>query len=117
MLVQNFGILQQKLPEIASVPDSISCNPTVLYFYADGTPKSQNYTVITSSGSWTAVETDYYSILQGFTGSGSGSGNAYVTVNYNDSLEDCQQCMIRYTRGTAHVDLTIYRDGMTNQCS
>jgi len=115
MIVQYHGILQSG-KTVAIVADSISVNPTSLYFNADGTPKTADSVSITSSGAWTATDDDIYSLLQSYTNSGSGSGTATITVNYNDSYEDCNSCTITFTCGTASAYLNVYRDGISFSC-
>jgi hypothetical protein len=114
MFIQHHGALQQS--KIGTSSSYVSLSPTSLKFEDSGSPYTYNYTYVTSSGSWTASlpSGDPYSILQNYTASGSGSGNAYVDINYNDSYENCQYVVIRYTSGTAYADLVVYRDGITN---
>lgn len=97
--------------------DSVSLNPTNLYYYASGNPKGNSYTYVTSSGAWTALVTsDTDGIISSHTTSGSGSGNMYVYVNYNDMYDECSFAIIRVTCGTAIAYLYVYRDGNVNPC-
>lgn len=100
--------------------DSVSVDPGALYFNIIGeiVGGGDNWVVVTSSGSWTAsITEDTYGIIDTFTNSGVDQDLLEVFVNTNSVVEDCHFAIIRVTRGTAYVDLTIYQDGTVITCS
>jgi len=100
-----------------AVADSVSVNPTNLYFYASGNPKTNNYTTVTSSGTWGAtLDSDPDSIVSGFTTSGGNGAYLYVTIAYNDMYDDASYAIIKVTVGTANAYLYLCRDGNLYSC-
>ena len=92
------------VPFIAAAPDSVSLNPTSLFFFSypdtDGTQ-------VTSSQAWTATKiSDTYNLVNTFTANGSSLGFLNVTIQ-DPGGQPFASATIRVTSGTAIADLTV----------
>lgn len=97
--------------------DAISLNTTSLYYDIYGVAIGDDFVIVTSSGGWTAaILDDTYNMLDWFTSSGGNGDYLQVAVLTNTVIADCHGATIRVTRGTEHVDLTIFQDGTVLTC-
>lgn len=97
--------------------DSISLSAGSLYYDIYGIAYGDDWVQVYSSGGWTAaVFEDTYNILDWFTTGGVNGDPLQVAVFTNTVIADCHGATIRVTRGTEHVDLTIFQDGTVLTC-
>lgn len=117
MFIQHHGILQQKQP-VAAPPDSISLSEYHLSFYNDGTAKTTDSVVVTSSGHWTAFcQDDPDNIINSYTMEGDDQDDLQVTL-FSWGGSDITGVVIDVSCGTAGpVQLVICEDGYDYQCS
>lgn len=120
----SFGRVNSALRETIStidgqtVPvDAISLSVSSLYYDTYGIAHGDDWVQVYSSGGWTAaVFEDTYGILDWFTTGGVNGDPLQVAVFTNTVIADCHGATIRVTRGTEHVDLTIFQDGTVLTC-
>lgn len=97
--------------------DSISLSAPALHYDTYGVPYTDDFVIVTSSGSWTAsVQDDPGNILNSFTPSGVNGDPLQVSVEPNTIIQDCHSATIRVTRGMVYEDLTIFQDGTVLTC-
>jgi len=120
-----FGRVNSALREAISaidgqtVPvDAVSLSVNSLYYDTYGIAYGDDWVQVYSSGLWSAaIYNDTYSIIDWFTTGGVNGDPLQVSVFTNTVIEDCHGATIRITRGTEHIDLTIFQDGTVLTCS
>lgn len=100
------------LPAVAA--DSISLSTTSLNFTSAG--GVDNTITVTSSGGWTAsIISDPDNMILSFNSAGDDQNTAWIEADTNPNTTN-KTATIRYTCGTATVDLSICEDGTIETC-